>query len=271
MSPFVRFMGKSGFVALLLLAFFGFVARAAEVIPPPPKAYFNDAAGVARPETARQLNRELEQFERDTSNQIVVVVYPKMLTDSSIEDYTVRVAQAWHVGQKGRNNGAVLFVFVREHKLFIQVGYGLEGALTDFLCHQIIANEITPRFKAGDFDGGLAAGVRAMIAATKGEYKGTGRTVAEKNGKGTLDDVPPPVLFFISLMVLLFLGWLFGPLGGRGSGGPILFTGGGSSGGWGGGGGGGDGGGFSGGGGGDGGGFSGGGGSFGGGGAGGSW
>jgi len=268
MNPFVRFLGKSGFLALLLLALLSLGARAAEVIPPPPKAYFNDAAGVTRPETARQLNRELEQFERDTSNQIVVVVYPKMLTDSSIEDYTVRVAQSWHVGQKGRNNGAVLFVFVKEHKLFIQVGYGLEGVLTDFLCNQIINNEITPRFKAGDFDGGLAAGVKAMIAASKGEYKGTGRTVAEKNAQGAQGNGPGfPFVFLFFVIGVGVLSWLGRHLpGGRGGpGGPILFTGGGSSSSWGGGGG--DGGGFSGGG----GGFSGGGGSFGGGGSGGSW
>ena len=104
----------------------------------------------------------------------MVAVFPKMQSDSSIEDYTVRVARSWQVGQKNKNNGAVLFVFVQDHKMFLQVGYGLEGVLPDALCKRIIDEQITPRFKAGDFDGGLTAGVQAILAATKGEYKGTG-------------------------------------------------------------------------------------------------
>src|SRR5271170_4400935 len=147
------------------------VAFAAEVIPPAPSQYFNDYAQVVSPATAADLNGQLEQFERDTSSQILVVVYPRMESDSSIEDYTVRVAQSWGVGQKGRNNGAVLFVFVQDHKMYIQVGDGLEGALPDALAKQIIENEIKPHFRDGDFDGGLRAGVVAILAATKGEYK----------------------------------------------------------------------------------------------------
>ena len=100
---------------------------ATEVMPPKPEAYFNDYAHVVSPSTVAELNQQLEQFERDTSSQILVAVYPKMETDSSIEDYTVRVAQSWGVGQKGKDNGAVLFVFVQDHKMYIQVGYGLEG------------------------------------------------------------------------------------------------------------------------------------------------
>src|SRR6185437_15260046 len=112
-------------------------------------------------------------------DQILVAVFPKMQSDSSIEDYTVRVAREWKVGQKNKNNGAVLFVFVNDHKMYLQVGYGLEGVLPDALCKRIIDEQITPRFRSGDFNGGLTAGVQSIIAATKGEYKGTGQTVAE--------------------------------------------------------------------------------------------
>ncbi len=254
-------------VALFLAGLFAFLLiplRAAEVIPPPPKAYFTDDAGVVRPDVAARLNAELEQFERATSNQILVVVEPKMRSDSSIEDYTVRVAQAWHAGQKGRDNGAILFVFVQDRKMFIQVGYGLEGAIPDFLAHRIIEDDIKPRFKAGDYSGGLEAGVHAMMAAAKGEYKGTGRTAREgaANDSGG-DSWPAALLFFL---IFFFIVWLAnrgssgGGDGSRGytSQGPTYYGGG-----WGGGGGrsGRSGGG----------GFSGGGGSFGGGGAGGSW
>jgi uncharacterized protein len=240
-------------------------AWAAEVMPPKPTAYFNDYAGLVPPATAQALNAELEQFERDTSNQILVVIYPHMQSDSSIDDYTERVKDQWGVGQKGRNNGAVLFVFSQDRKLFIQTNYGLEGALPDALCKQIIDNEITPRFKQGDYDGGLRAGVAAMLAATRGEYHGTGRTHAESESGGA--SIPYiPLLFFLLIIISSVLRSrqhvVYGA-GGRRSlwgGGPWIFPGGGFGGG-----------GFGGGGGGGGGGFSGGGGMGGGGGAGGSW
>src|SRR3954466_13948678 len=152
--------------------------RAAEVIPPAPPRYFNDFAQVVRSATATQLDRELAQFERDTSNQIIVAIYPRMQSDSSVDDYAVRVAQSWRVGQKERKNGAVLFLFQESHDVRIVTGYGLEGAMPDALCKQIIENEMIPRFRAGNFDAGLTAGVHAIMAATRGEYRGTGRTVA---------------------------------------------------------------------------------------------
>jgi uncharacterized protein len=239
-----------------LVLVFGFRLLADEVIPSPPAAYFNDYANVVSAGTVAQLNQTLEDFERQSSDQIVVAVFPKMQSDSSIEDYTVRVARSWQVGQKNKNNGAVLFVFVQEHKIFLQVGYGLEGVLPDALCKRIIDEQITPRFKAGDFDGGLTAGVQAILAAIKGEYKGTGTTVAEH--LRSLKEIAPKV-FIVIIFVLIFVVFLRGGTLGRGYSCWTIGSGG-SSGGWGGGG-------FSGGG----GGFSGGGGSFGGGGAGGSW
>ena len=253
-----------------LVLFFGSVSRADEVIPPLPAAYFNDYAGVVSSNTAQQLNQKLEQFERDTSNQIIVAIFPKMQSDSSIEDYTVRVAEAWKVGQKLKNNGAVLFVFIQDRKLYIQVGYGLEGALPDALAKQIIDEEITPHFKQGDYDGGLTAGVNAILAAARGEYKGTGSTAQDSQGKAGQDAV---LVLFLLIIAAVVIGriysayaWASYSSGGRYTGvswpwflmGLFVGGGGGSSGG---------GGGFSGGG----GGFSGGGGSFGGGGAGGSW
>src|SRR6185295_19769827 len=90
--------------------------------------------------------------------------------------------ETWGVGQKGKNNGAVLFIFIQDRKMFLQVNYGLEGVLPDALCKRIIADEITPRFRQQDFNGGVRAGVDAIIAAAKGEYKGTGQTALERRG-----------------------------------------------------------------------------------------
>jgi uncharacterized protein len=253
-------------ILLILAGLWCAMAWGAEVIPPAPARYFNDYANVVPAATAAQLNQTLEDFERSSSDQILVAVFPKMQSDSSIEDYTVRVAQSWRVGQKAKDNGAVLFVFIADHKLYIQVGYGLEGALPDALCKRIIANEITPRFKAGDYNGGLSAGVAAILAAAKGEYKGTGRTVADSSFAAQGGIWGWLIMFFarhpfsqvlVCFGFLIVLSRLFRHIPGGG----FLFTSGGSSGsGW-------SGGGFGGGG----GGFSGGGGSFGGGGAGGSW
>jgi uncharacterized protein len=256
------------FLAVALGIFWLASAFGAEVIPPKPAKYFNDYAGVVSPNTAAQLNFQLEQFERDAYNQIVVAVFPKMQSDSDAADYCVRVFNAWGVGQKDKRNGAVLFVFIQDRKMRIVTGYGLEGALPDATCKDIIEDVIKPRFKANDFNGGLAAGVNAILAATKGEYHGTGRTVREgERNSGNQPGLAGFIFFLFVFLLIAFAisrsrnsgafysnaGWVIGNVLGsmnnRGGGGSS----------WGGGGGG------------DSGGFSGGGGSSGGGGAGGSW
>jgi uncharacterized protein len=249
-------------IGIFLIGLAAGSAGAVEVMPPAPPAHFNDYAAIVRPATAAALDAKLAQFERDTSSQIVVVIYPRMQSDSSVDDYTVRVAQSWHVGLKGKDNGAVLFIFAQSHQMYLQVGYGLEGAVPDAIARRIIADEITPFFRRGDFDGGVTAGVNALLAATRGEYHGTGRTVADGRAQGS----SLVFLFIIAgIIVLIIVGRSRASVyhnGGRGGVGgfmPVIFPGGGFGGG--------GGGGFSGGG----GGFSGGGGSFGGGGAGGSW
>jgi uncharacterized protein len=250
-------------LAIVLCA--GTGLHAAERIPPVPPRYFNDYAGIVSGATANELNTQLEQYERESSNQLLVAIYPTMASSSSVEDYTVRVAQAWKVGQAGKNNGAVLFAFMQEHKLYIQVGYGLEATLTDAMASLIIRDELKPAFRSGDYDGGMRAAVRAMIAATKGEYKGTGHTHAEGRRPGSPVAGVFIILFIVGVILLRIVQGFSGPrlfVNPRRLGGNVwLGSGnfGGGSGGW------------SGGSGGGGGGFSGGGGSFGGGGAGGSW
>jgi uncharacterized protein len=245
-------------IAIALVALLVQAVHAADVMPPKPAAYFNDYAGVVSKEAGHRFNEQLAQFERDTSNQVVVAVFPKMQSDSSIEDYTQRIAQAWGVGQKERRNGAVLFVFIQDRKMFIQVGYGLEGALPDITAFDITEYHIKPHFRNGDYEGGLATGIDLICKAIRGEYKGSGKTVAEKRGKA---GAPNFLFFIIFVIVLIVISRVMRRLGGygysSGRGGPIFFpTGGG--GGWSSGGGGSSG-------------FGGGGGSFGGGGAGSSW
>jgi len=250
-------------VAFGLLA--GAVAgvRAAETLPPPPTAYFNDYAGLVSAADAQRLDAKLREFAAQTSTQVVVTVF-KSLPSPSLEDFTIRAAESWRVGRKDWDNGAVLFVFVDERKMRIETGYGLEGALPDQLAGRILDEQVRPRFRAGDWTGGLEAGIDGIMAATRGEY-----TAPPKEQEG----VPLVAILIIACFVILFF-WLasqgprngsvgrtYGSRGWRRGGGT---WGGGST--WGGGGGG-----WSGGGGGGGGGFSGGGGSFGGGGASSSW
>ena len=136
-----------------------------EKLPPPPAHYFNDYANIVSPATASKLNGQLSKFDQSTSNQVVVAIFTKMESDSPIAEYTLRVANHWKVGQKDKNNGAALFVFMQDHKLYLQIGYGLEGRLPNKRCKEIIDNDITPHFKRGDFDGGRASGVNAILTA----------------------------------------------------------------------------------------------------------
>jgi uncharacterized protein len=250
-------------VVLLITAFLGSLAielQAAEVIPPKPDRYFNDYAGVISKSAASRFNEELAQFERETSDQVVVAIFPKMESESDIADYTQRVAQAWGVGQKERRNGVVLFVFVQDRKMFIQVGYGLEGALPDITAFDITEYKIKPHFRNGDYEGGIAIGIDSIFKAIRGEYKGSGRTLAEQDRRG--GGASSLLFFIIFVIALLVISSVVRRLGGYGyssrRGGPIFIPAGSGGGGWSSGGGG-----FS--------GFSGGGGSFGGGGAGSSW
>ncbi|MBK5255343.1 MAG: TPM domain-containing protein [Vicinamibacteria bacterium] len=259
-------------LGLLLLAVSPFQVFAQPQVPPPPANFFTDVTGAVPAGEAYQIEQKLGEFQRTSSNQILVVVADRLPEGyASLEEYTNRTAEAWRVGDKTRDNGAVLFVFVGDRKVRIEVGYGLEGALPDALASRIINDEITPRFREGKYGEGLIAGVDAIILATKGEYQPSSKT--RSSGEKLL--IVLVVLFFFAIGVFFPL-WreimsIRRPrtYSGRGASGRRIGrgfgAGGGIGGGWSGGGGG------SWGGGGGGGGFSGGGGSFGGGGASGSW
>jgi uncharacterized protein len=175
-------------------------ARSAqEIIPPAPIHYFNDDAGLVSQSVAEQFDRQLAQFERETSNQVVVAIFPKMQSDDDIAAYTQRVAESWGVGQKDKRNGIVLFVFVEDRKMIIQVGYGLEGALPDATAFNITEYQMKPRFIAGDYEGGLRNGIESILSATRGEYKGSDETAPEPRPKRS---AMWPLLFLAFFLVL---------------------------------------------------------------------
>lgn len=218
-------------------------------IPPVPRQYVNDYASVLSPAVRQDLENRLAQFEKETSNQVLVVTLPD-LGGEEIEEVSIRLAEKWKPGQKGRDNGAILILSKKDRKVRIETGYGLEGVLTDALSRSILANEIIPRFKQGDFDGGVVAGTEAILKATRGEYQG--QRAGEGRGGSFWIFLILILVFFVLLPMLrrsrsLGLshggtsrgGWWGGGSGGWGrsggggfSGGGGSFGGGGSSGGW---------------------------------------
>jgi len=176
---------------------------AVEVMPSKPAHYFNDYAGIVSQSVGEELDRQLGQFELATSNQVVVAIFPKMQSDSDIADYTQRVAQAWGMGQKERRNGVVLFLFVQDQKMIIQVGYGLEGALPDATAFNITEYQMKPRFIAGDYEGGLRIGIDSICGAIRGEYSSKPETVSKQN-RHRRSIVLPLVLLCLIPLSLLF-------------------------------------------------------------------
>lgn len=136
-----------------------------------------DDAHVLSAGTIGFLTSKLQTFERQTTNQLVVVTVPD-LKGYPIEDWGLALLRGWGIGQKDKNNGVVLLVAPVDRQLRIEVGYGLEGVLPDATAYKIIQGEIIPRFKSGDVDGGVTAGVDAIIGAIGGTYHPVEQTFA---------------------------------------------------------------------------------------------
>lgn len=164
----------------------GLVPEAHALDIPILRGYVNDYAGMISPSARSEIERELKSFEASDSTQIIILTIPS-LEGESLEDYSIRVADAWKIGQKGKDNGALFLVARDDRKIRIEVGRGLEGRLTDLMAGRVIDLVIKPRFKRGDFDGGFISGVHSMIDATRGEFKAEKRVTKSKSNRvGTL-------------------------------------------------------------------------------------
>ncbi len=133
------------------------------------KGRVNDYAGLLSSGTARQLEAALAQLESTDSTQIVVLTIPSLEGDS-LEEFSIRVVEQWQIGQKGKDNGALLLVAKSDRKIRIEAGYGLEGKLTDLVSGRIIRNVMVPQFKMGRYDQGIVEGVAAMVGVVRGEF-----------------------------------------------------------------------------------------------------
>jgi uncharacterized protein len=170
---------------------------------PPLRGRVNDLAGMLPQGTVQTLEKRLAAFERETGHQIAVLTVPSLEGDA-IEDFGIRVAEAWKIGKKGFDNGAILVIAQKERRLRIEVGYGLEGILPDAIASRIIREVIVPRFRDGDFSGGVVAGVNAILQVTKGER--LPETVRSVNGQRSAQGGSLATVLMITAMLALFIG-----------------------------------------------------------------
>ncbi len=175
--------------------------------PNPPKLVV-DNANLLSPDQQQILEQKLDAFNDSTSNQIAVVIIPT-LNDAPIEDYANRLFRAWGIGGSKHNNGVLLLIAANDHKIRIEVGYGLEGAITDVQSADIIANDLTPDFKEGNYYHGIDAATTSIAQAAAGEYKERGTQKEHHSGGGNI------LGFIIIIIIIIFV---FGGRNNRGGG-----------------------------------------------------
>lgn len=217
---------KSGNIltAILFAALFIFTgvfqlsAKESDFPPKPnPPRLVNDFAQMMTPTQQDNLEQELEGIARNTSTQITIITV-NSIGDYETSQYVTELGNRWGIGQKGKDNGVIIFAAKNDHKINISPGYGLEGALPDIICGRIIRNEMAPAFKEGNYFLGFESAATAVIQATKGEYKA--------------DKKAPPSTFnlggLIGLVVIIVVILLLIRKGGGGGGGNYMSRDGGS-------------------------------------------
>lgn len=186
-------------IATLLLA-------ATLALPARPASFATDTTHTLRAATVQSLNSELQSYYSATGNTVFVWV-GNSTGDTPLEDWTVAAATKWKVGQAKKDDGAILFVFMQDHKARIEVGYGLEGTLTDAASSRIIRDTIVPKMRAGNPDGAIAAGVDAMlVTATPSYAQKLGRPVAPVTSAPDQSGDDGGALIFIVIVIIIALG-----------------------------------------------------------------
>lgn len=205
-----RTKGWRALVFAVSCSVLGLAAMAWALNPPSFTGYVNDYARMLRPETTLQLEQALRSFAEADSTQVAVLTIDSLDGDS-LEDFSIRVVDAWKIGQQGKDNGILFLVVKNDRKMRIEVGRGLEGVLTDLAAGRIVDNVVRPLFKDGRFDEGVMAGAAAIIQVCRGEYSAPARS-GRHVGRGQ----EPPKIFsylFFCLFIVAFLGRASRPLG----------------------------------------------------------
>lgn len=207
-------------LALAIVFAFAGAAFAAPTFPPLTGRVVDDAH-ILSPDVQAQLTQKLADLEQRTSRQLVVVTLPS-LQGYEIEDYGYQLGRAWGIGQKKLNNGVLFIIAPNEHRMRIEVGYGLEPILTDALSSVILNTAVLPKFKSGDMQGGVVDGTNAIVEqllldapAAKARVAQAEQQAKDRDSGSGLD---PGTVIFIIIIVIFILGRLFGG-GGRGGGG----------------------------------------------------
>jgi len=207
-------------------------------IPPSPARWVDDQAAFLSPATRSALDARLEGYQRATGHQVVVWI-GKTLDGTPLDDWAVRTFAAWKVGRKGFDDGIAMFILADDRAIDIEVGYGLEDKVPDAVASRVIRDVMTPRLRAGDRDGAVAAGVDAVLAAIEGKpWSGSSATAPPEDGPSTITwilgglGVIAFLIFAVThpRMALLLL-WTFARGAGGGGGGGGFSGGGGRSGG----------------------------------------
>lgn len=205
---------KLRYAAFVLMAILCLDAVAGDKDFPPrpsPPRLVNDLANMLSESEEASLEAKLQEYERTSSTQITVVTI-KSLGSYEIAQYAVELGNRWGVGQKGKDNGAVILASLDDRAVNISSGYGLEGTLTDIKSGQIIRNEILPQFKEGNFYAGFDRAADAIIAVTKGEYKADEKD-RRREGKGISAGGAVAII-----LLVYFVLWIIRRIGGGGGG-----------------------------------------------------
>lgn len=187
-----------------LLPFLLVAALAAALeVPPSPNQWVTDTAGILGSEVST-LNAKLRAFEERTGHQFIVYTIPSLEGDS-IEDFSIRAADAWKVGQSKYDNGLILFVFPRDRKMRIEVGYGLEGAVTDAISSRVMREELAPAFQRGQYAAGINSAVDRLISIIE---EGTDPVPVSRPGSPQ----PLRIPFWVFILIPFFVIFVLGPL-----------------------------------------------------------
>ncbi|HRO47358.1 TPM domain-containing protein [Agriterribacter sp.] len=207
-------MKKYFFVILFFLSL-GVAAQVDKIIPaaPNPPRLVNDYTGTLTSLQQENLEHKLKNYDDTTSNQVVVVIV-KTLNDYDPYEYATALGRKWGVGNKEFNNGVVFLIAKDDRKVFIAPGYGLEGALPDITCKQIVENEILPNFRGDDYFRGIDEGTTAIMQAAAGEYQPPEGYANRGRKKG----VPLPLIIFIIFIIVIIIS----RIGGGGGGGSFM-------------------------------------------------
>jgi uncharacterized protein len=184
---------RASLVALLMC--WAFVALA-QIAVPPLAGRVVDQTGTLSSSDIDALTQKLRDFEARKGSQIAVLIVPTTAPEE-IEQYSIRVAEAWKIGRKKVDDGAILLVAKNDHKLRIEVGYGLEGALTDVTSQRIVDEIITPKFRNGDFAGGISAGVDRIIGVIDGEPLPAPKRQQDYGSSSNIEGLFPFLIFGI--------------------------------------------------------------------------